>query len=245
MKRIAVLALLLPLLTACGGGDDNDKTLTVLAASSLTGTFEELAKTFEKEHPGVKVTFSFDSSTTLADQAADGAPGDVLATADHDSIQTAVDAGVTTADPVQFAQNQLVLVVPQKNPAHISKFADIATSKFVACVDTAPCGKLAAALLADNHVTAQPASLEVDVKSVLAKVTEGEADAGLVYQSDQVAAGDEVAGFPIPGAADERTDYFLAPLEQTKNAGLAQDWIDLLTSAAGQKVMSEAGFITS
>jgi molybdate transport system substrate-binding protein len=244
MRSITVVLLLLPLLTACGGGDD-DKTLTVLAASSLTETFEELATTFEKEHPGVDVRFSFDSSATLADQAAQGAPGDVLATADHDTMQTAVDAGATTAEPVRFAQNQLVLVTPKDNPAGITGFTDLATSKFVACVDTAPCGKVAAALLADNHVTAEPASLEVDVKSVLAKVTEGEADAGLVYRTDQVAAGDDVLGFPIPGAQDERTDYYLAPLEQAGDADLAQEWIDLLTSTEGQRVLAEAGFITS
>jgi molybdate transport system substrate-binding protein len=262
--RYLLTVLLLLTLAACSSNDgaDNgsadqgsadqgsadqgsDETLTVLAASSLTGSFEDLADTFEKDHPGVKVVFSFDSSATLAEQAAQGAPGDVLATADQETMQSAVEAGVVTDAPQQFAENQMVLVAPSDNPAGIKSFADIAGTDFVICVDTAPCGKVAAALLDDNDVTAAPASLEVDVKSVLAKVTEGEADAGMVYQTDEVAAGDDVVGFPVPGAENELTDYFVAPLEQSKDATLAQEWIDLVTGAAGQQVLKSAGFITS
>lgn len=246
MRYLFAVLLLLPLAGCSSSGEgNNDKTLTVLAASSLSGTFADLADTFENDHPGVKVQFAFDSSATLAQEAAEGARADVLATADQETMQSAVDAGVTTADPTQFARNRMVLVAPSDNPAGIKRFADIAGTDFVVCVDTAPCGKVAAALLDENHITAKPASLEVDVKSVLAKVTEGEADAGMVYATDQVAAGDYVVGFPVPGAEGELTDYFTAPLEQSTDPNLAQDWIDLLTSSRGQQVLKDAGFITS
>jgi len=183
------LLLLLPL-TACGGGAD-DQTLTVLAAASLTGTFTELAQTFEDEHPGVTVELVFGSSTTLAEQAADGAPGDVLATADEKSMTLAEDGNALGASPAAFVSNRLTLVTPPDNPARIDSLTDLDSPgvDYVVCADTAPCGAAAVAVLTDAGITAAPASQEVDVKAVLARVVQGEADAGLVYRTDAVAAG--------------------------------------------------------
>src|SRR5262245_35036928 len=96
----AALALVASLLSGCGGGDD-DTTITVLAASSLTGTFTELGKEFEDEHSGVTVKFAFDSSATLAQQATGGAPADVLATADTETMDSAKSAQAST--PQVFA----------------------------------------------------------------------------------------------------------------------------------------------
>ena len=206
MKRhiALVLALVAPAagLAACGddggSGSGDSTTITVLAAASLTGTFTDLAHRFEQDHPGVTVKLAFDSSATLAQQALDGAPADVLATADTATMDSAKDA--LTSDPKLFATNSMVLVTPKSNPAGITSFQDLDSGKvtWVACVETAPCGKVAAALLEDNHVTSKPASLEVDVKAVLAKVTSDEADAGLVYATDAVAAGGDVKTVEIP-----------------------------------------------
>jgi molybdate transport system substrate-binding protein len=240
--RVLGLALvaLLPL-SACGGGGDGT-TITVLAASSLTESFTELADTFEADHPGVNVKLAFDSSATLAQQAVDGAPADVLATADTATMDDARDA--LSSDPEPFATNTMVLAVPKDNPADVSGFADLGTGdiSFVACVPTAPCGKVAAALLDDNAITLPPASLEVDVKSVLAKVTSDEADAGLVYATDAVAAGDEVESFEIPHAPEELTSYPIATLAQAHDDALARQFVDLVTSAEGRQALADAGF---
>jgi molybdate transport system substrate-binding protein len=236
----AALLSLLPL-TACGGGDD-DTTITVLAAASLTGTFTELGQQFEKEHDGVTVKFAFDSSATLAQQATDGAPADVLATADQTTMDTAKSAQAET--PQVFATNVMVLVTPADNPAQIKKFSDLDQSsvKFVVCVPTAPCGKIGQALLDQNHITGKPVSQEVDVKSVLAKVTEGEADAGIVYTTDAVAAGDQVTSLPIPGSDTQTTPYPIVALKQSDHADLAQDFIDLVMGSTGQQILQNAGF---
>jgi len=243
LATAAVLALVLPL-AACGGGDDggDSKTITVLAAASLTGSFTDLAHRFEADHPGVHVKLAFDSSATLAQQAVGGAPADVLATADTATMDSA--KSVLAASPKTFATNTMVLVTPADNPAGITGFQDIDNSHvtYVACVETAPCGKVAAALIADNHVTTKPASLEVDVKSVLAKVTSDEADAGFVYATDGVAAGKDVETFAIPHAADEVTSYPIAPLTQSTNTDLARQFVDLVVSDQGQQVLHDAGF---
>jgi len=244
-RTAAAAALLLcsaTSLAACGGGGDDQKTITVLAASSLTGTFTDLASQFEQDHPGVTVKLAFDSSATLAQQASGGAPADVLATADTTTMDSAKSALAST--PKDFATNVMVVVTPSDNPANVTTFSDLDSGHvtYVVCVDTAPCGKVAAALLEQDGITSKPASQEVDVKSVLAKVTEGEADAGLVYTTDAVAAGDDVKTVSIPGAEKQITTYPIATLDQSQQPELAQDFVDLVLSGQGQQVLQDAGF---
>ena len=244
MRRLAVLLLLLPL-AACGGGDDGEGAagggeLTVLAAASLTDVFQQLAAPFEEEHDAT-VTFSFGSSTDLAEQVADGAPGDVLATADEASMQLAEDAGVTS-EVETFATNVLTIVVPTGNPAGIESLDDLAGATWVRCADEVPCGKVAVSLLDAAGVTAEPVSLEEDVRATLDKVVSGEADAGLVYATDAVAAADEVDAVEIPGAEEALTSYYAATLVQSGDADLAADWVAWLTSEEGRAILEDAGF---
>jgi molybdate transport system substrate-binding protein len=242
LSLLAVLALL-PV-AGCSSDDTPDRTLTVLAASSLTGTFTELAQDFEDSHPGVTVKLAFDSSATLAQQAIDGAPADVLATADLETMQAAQDGDALDGESQVFATNTMVLVTPATNPAGLTSFADLqqAGVTYVACVDTAPCGKVAALLFDDNGITHPPASLEPDVKAVLAKVTGDEADAGLVYATDAVAAGDQVTVLPVPGSADRITTYPVAALAQAGDPDLAAEFVALVTGDQGQQILSDAGF---
>ncbi len=230
------LATALPL-AACAGDDD---TLTVLAAASLTETFTDLAAAYEAEHPGVEVRLAFDSSATLAQQAVEGAPADVLATADARTMADAADA--LAAEPAAFATNRIVGITPAGNPAEVGSLADLDRPgvTWVACVETAPCGAAAAALAAD--LTRQPASREVDVKAVLARVVDDEADAGLVYATDAAAAGDDVGSFPVPGSAAERTTLQVAPLAQAGDPARAREFVDLALSRAGRRILRDAGF---
>ena len=244
MRTLAVLVLLLPL-AACGGDDGSAEggdggRLTVLAASSLTDVFDELATPFEEEHDA-DVVFSFDSSTNLAGQVADGAPGDVLATADEASMQLADDAGVS-GEVETFATNVLTIVVPKGNPAGIESLDDLADATWVRCSDAVPCGKVALAVLDANDVTAEPVSLEEDVRATLDKVVSGEADAGLVYATDAVAAADDVDAVEIRGAEDELASYCVTTLEQSEDADLAADWVAWVTSTEGQAILRDAGF---
>ncbi|MBC2932916.1 molybdate ABC transporter substrate-binding protein [Nocardioides sp. zg-1228] len=245
VRRLAALALLLPL-AACGGGDEGDAAdggeLTVLAAASLTDVFAELAVPFEEEHD-TEVGFSFGSSTDLAGQAADGAPGDVLATADDASMAVAQDAGVT-GDVETFATNVLTIVVPDGNPAGIASLDDLADATWVRCADEVPCGKVAAAVLDAAGVEADPVSLEDDVRATLDKVASGEADAGLVYASDAVAAADDVDSVEIPAADDALTSYSVATLDQSQDPALAADWVTWVTSDEARAILTDAGFGT-
>ena len=227
----------------CSGGSSDDQ-LNVLAAASLTGTFTALEHTFEQDHPGVDVRLSFDSSATLAQQVVEGAPADVLATADERTMDSVVAAGGTDGAPEIFASNHLVLVVPADNPAHVRAVGDLARAgvDYVVCVPSAPCGNVAAAVLAQAGITAAAASEETDVKAVLSKVELREADAGLVYATDAVDAGDAVRAFEIPGSTQASTRYPVAALKDAGSPDLARAWVDLVLSGRGQRVLADAGF---
>ncbi|MGZ5403733.1 MAG: molybdate ABC transporter substrate-binding protein [Nocardioides sp.] len=244
MRTLLPIAMLaLPALASCGGSGDGS-TLQVLAAASLTEAYTSLAEDFEDDHPGVEVELILGSSTDLAETVADEAPGDVLATADEASMQVAVDAGVTAADPVAFAENQLVIVTAPGNPEEIDALADLADLTWVRCADEVPCGRVASSLLDDAGVSAEPVSLEADVKATLEKVAAGEADAGLVYASDAVSAGADVEAVPVAGSQEFPAVYYVVALSQSVDADLADDWIELVTSDTGRTALAEAGFST-
>lgn len=233
-------------LAGCGspgpGGDE--RRFTVLAAASLTEPFTVLAKRFEAQHPGVDVVTGFDSSATLAAQVAAGAPADVVATADPRTMRLMARSGALSGEPVVFARNRPALVVPPDNPAGITELADLDRADYVVCTPTAPCGALAARILADEGVTRRPRSLEVDVKAVLTKVLLDEVDAGLVYASDVVAAGNRVREIPLPRGAAVSTDYPAAVTADSSHPGLGAQWVALLRSETGIRVLTRAGFDT-
>lgn len=233
-------------LTACSNDENTDKgedaKLTVFAASSLTETFGTLEEAFEKERPEVDVVVSFDSSTTLAEQISQGAPADVIATADQTSMQIVADADQLSAEPVPFASNTLVVVTPRDNPADIQEAGDLQTADFVVCDPSAPCGAASVQILKKAGVTARAKSLEPNVAAVLSKVRLGEADAGLVYVTDAQAAGDEVATIGIPAGGNVVNPYYIAAVKGSPEPDLAEEWISLVSSQAGQRVLQEAGF---
>lgn len=248
MKKSALAsALLIPVLavslTGCGGGSSSPKSVTlhVFAASSLQQTFTALGKTFEQQHPGTKVDFSFGASDALATQITQGAPADVVATA---STKTMDQLTGKVSDRVDFATNTMEIAVPPKNPGHITSLSDLAkpSVKLAVCQAAVPCGVVAAQVFANAHLTVKPVTEEVDVKSVLTKVTLGEVDAGVVYVSDVKTAGSSVTGITIPAADNATTTYPIAVVNDTKESALAKDFADLVTGTTGRKVLAGNGF---
>lgn len=244
------LAIVLVLVLTTGCGRDGDpgagRTLTVFAASSLTEAFRELGRRFERSHPGVAVTFRFGASSALAQQLVDGAPADVVATADEETMAKVVGAG-RAVDPVIVARNRLALIVERGNPRGIRSLADAARPGvvLVLCAREVPCGRLAAAALAAAGVTARPASLEANVKGVVAKVTLGEADAGIVYATDVRAAGDAAEGVDLPGGDDPAlaAAYPMAAVTAAPNGADGRAWIRFVRSDEGQRVLASYGFL--
>lgn len=217
--------------------------IIVFAAASLTGTFTTLGRQFEAAHPGTTVAFDFGASSTLAAQIVQGAPADVFASAapkNMDQVVTAKDA----ADPTVFATNDMEIAVPPGNPAKITKLSDLAGKgvKVVLCGAAVPCGVTARKVFTNAGLTVTPVSDEADVKSTLTKVELGEADAGIVYVTDVLAAGSKVRGITIPAAVNATTSYPIAALTHSQNHALATAFVDYVLSADGEAVLAGAGF---
>lgn len=218
-------------------------TVTVLAAASLTETFDQLASGFETANPGVTVRASYGGSGALAQQIVQGAPVDVFASAADAPMATVTKAGLATA-PTEFATNVLELVVPPGNPAGVRSLADLAKPGVatILCDVSVPCGSAAQTLLQKAGVTVKPVSLEQDVKQVLAKVELGEADAGLVYVTDAKSAGTKVGTVSVPEAAQVVNHYPIAVLTNAPNPVAARAFEAYVLGPAGRAALQKAGF---
>jgi molybdate transport system substrate-binding protein len=238
-------ALALSSLAGCGGdgGGKKDVTLHVFAAASLTESFTKLGKQFEKDNPGTKVEFNFGPSSGLAEQIGSGAPADVFAAASPSNMETLLTDG-DAKDSEDFAKNTMEIAVPPDNPGKIASLADLGKRgvKVALCQAQVPCGTVAAEVFTNAGIKVTPITEEVDVKSVLTKVTLGEVDAGLVYVTDVLAAGADVNGVDIPTDVNASTTYPIATLERSKHQKEAAKFVDLVTSSAGAEVLGAAGF---
>jgi len=219
-------------------------TITVFAAASLTEVFGALETAFEQQHPSADVVLSFGGSGALATQITEGAPADVFAAASGAPMDTVTEAG-DAADPTVFTTNTLEIAVPPGNPAGITGLADLANPDLtiVLCDPSVPCGAAAETLMHQAGYQPAPDSLEEDVKAVLTKIELGEADAGLVYVTDVVAAGDRVDGIVVPEAADVVNRYPIAVITGAPNPEGARAWVDFVLSAEGQAALAAAGFV--
>lgn len=218
-------------------------SITVFAAASLQEAFTTIGKQFEAAHPGVKVTFSFGASSTLATQIINGAPADVFASAAPKNMQQIVTAG-DASSPVDFVKNVMEVAVPPSNPAHVTSVNDLAKSsvKVALCQPQVPCGATAAKVFGNAKITVKPVTLQPDVKSVLTQVELGNVDAGVVYVTDVNAAKAKVMGIPIPDGVNASTEYPIAPVSKSGNMSLAQAFVAYVLSPAGQAVLTADKF---
>lgn len=242
------LALLGAVAMACGGGSGavvEPATITVLAAASLSEAFTELGTAFSAvSRPVVHVRFSFGPSSGLARQIVDGAPGDVFASADAETMEVVVAAGAARGHPQDFAANFMEMAVPPGNPAAVSGLSGLARPELLVglCAPEVPCGRLARRLLATAEVTPAIDTEEADVRSLVTKIEAGELDAGLVYHSDVAAAGAAVDAVAVPGADQVLTRYPAVVLEGAAAPSQAEAFVDFLVSDAGRAILVAHGF---
>ncbi len=260
MKRIitSIIVLFVVFLSACGTpaatapSPQPQTTLTVFAAASLTDAFNEMSKTFEAAHPNVTVKFNFAGSQTLRTQIEQGAPVDVFASADMSNMTALVSEKLAGASQI-FIKNQLVVILPPNNPAKITSLQDLSRPglKLVLAANVVPVGKYALQSLDQMNtafgpdfktkVLANVVSNEQDVKEVVAKVDLSEADAGIVYISDAIAAPD-LKSIAIPANLNVIAQYPIATLTGSKNQDLATAFVAYVLSAGGQATLKKWGF---
>jgi molybdate transport system substrate-binding protein len=230
--------------SASAGADAVTGKLTVFAAASLKNTFTKFGQEFEAAHPGVKVTFNFGGSDTLAASIVSGAPADVFASASTATMTTVTKANDNAAAPVDFAKNTLEIAVAPGNPKKIATIDQLAdkANKVALCAKTVPCGAAAVKALAAAKVNVTPVTYEQDVTSALTKVELGEVDAALVYRTDVQGAKGKVVGVDFPAATQAVTTYPIAPLTHATNSAAAQAFTAFVLASAAQQELATAGF---
>jgi len=240
--------------TATSGSGGSPSTaasthLTVLAASSLTQAFGQIAKDFDEAHPSATITFSFGPSDGLATQIQNGVPADVYASASEtwmDAVQK--DPGVSGR--TDFARNRLVIITPKDDPAGIGSIQDLGKPdvKLVLAAKDVPAGTYAREALANAGIGTQAeanvVSNEEDDQAVVQKVLLGEADAGIVYVTDLTPdVESQVRAVEIPKSVNVIATYPIAVVSGSEQPALAQDFADYVTGEAGQQTLHRFGFL--
>lgn len=237
-------------LTACSSGSDSDSgsgentTLTVVAAASLTEVFEDVAEEFNKTQPDTEVKFSFAGSSDLVAQISEGAPADVIATADEKTMDRLHGDDLLAGAPQIFASNTLTLAVPKANPGSIASSKDFAGKDLVVCAPQVPCGAATDKWAKQSDVTLDPVSEENSVTDVLGKVSTGQADAGIVYVTDVARADGGVEQVELDGADKVINKYPAATVGASENKEEADEFVSFLKSDSAVGLLDDAGFST-
>jgi len=225
------------------------EALDVYAASSLTEAFAELEQAFEGTYPDVDVRLTLAGSQVLRLQIEQGAPADVYASANPQHMRALVDEGLVH-DAIEFAANELVVIVPQDNPAGIEVFDQLPLAEGVVLgTANVPAGLYAREVLKRSsqrfgpdfaaQVLGHVVSEESNVRLARAKVELGEADAALVYRTDAISS-DRVRVVEIPEALNVKGSYLIGVVGDAGPS--ADEWVALVLSPSGRAVLQRHGF---
>lgn len=243
-RRVAALALAL-----MASGLAQAAEITVSAAASLTNAFRELAPAFEAAHPGTKLQFNFAASDALLAQIAKGAPVDVFASADQETMDKAQQQKLLVDGTRRnFVSNALVVITPAEGGVALKTLSDLQQSavKRVAIgrPEGVPAGRYAKAALEQAGLWSaiEPkAVFAQNVRQALDYVSRGETEAGFVYMTDALVFKDKVRVlFSVPTPAP--ISYPIAVTPGGTNAEGGKRFLDFVTSAAGQAVLARHGF---
>ncbi len=243
VSTMSTCAVSLLLFVSCANADSEETQLTVFAAASLSDSFAVIADRFEAAHESVDVRLNFLGSSQLAQQIEQGAPADVFASADTETMKELTAQDLLASEPEVFTTNRMAIVVEEGNPREIREPADLEDPSLVVSLAApeVPAGEYAREVLANAGVQVIPDSEEQDVRAVVTRVATGEADAGIVYESDAMATS-KVDLVPIPPGSNVVARYPIAVLSDADDDGLAQDFVSLVLSDGGVKVLLDMGF---
>ncbi len=244
VKKTLAVVVLSALASATWAGD-----LTVSAAASLTNAFKDIAQSYEAQHPGTQVLLNFGGSGALLQQIAKGAPVDVFASADQETMDKAQKEGVVTAaDRKDFVRNKLVLIVPIDAKAVPAKLGDLTHTGYarvaIANPASVPVGRYTQTALEAAQLWPAMQAKAVNTQNVrqsLDYVARGEVDAGFVYATDAAIMKDRVkVAFEVPLATAIR--YPIAKTAASSHAAEATSFINYLATPAAQDILGKYGF---
>ena len=234
---------------ACAAMTAQAADITVSAAASLTQAFREVAANFELAHPGEKVLLNFAASDALLAQIAKGAPVDVFASADQETMDRAATQNLLRAGSRRnFATNALVVITPVSGALPLGTLADLQQTEVKRIAmgqpEGVPAGRYAktALLAAQLWAPLEPKLVYAqNVRQSLDYVARGEVEAGFVYATDAAIQKDKViVRFAVP--TPKAITYPLAITSDGPNPMGGAQFVDYLFSPAGQAVLARYGF---
>lgn len=243
--KAALVATLLLLTTAAASAQE----LLVSAAASLTNAFQAVGKAFEQSKPGAKISFNFAASGPLLAQIQQGAPVDVFASADQETMNRAASSNLlAAATRADFAGNTLVLIVPASSALMPREIGDLGAASWrriaTGSPATVPVGRYTMQAVDEAGLAAalQPKWIYGEsVRQVLNYVARGEVDAGFVYRTDALVESERARiALTVPTATP--VTYPIARIATSKQPALANEFITFVRSAAGQDILSRFGF---
>jgi len=203
-----------------------------------------IGKQFEAENAGTSVEFIFAGSSDLSAELADGNDADVFVSGDHDNMAAVANAGLIDATPVPIAANSLVIATAPGNPNHLASLADLARPGVRAALCSGPgaSGSAIRQLEDRSGLRLNPLRVDTTDSDVIKDITTGKADAGLVFKTDALSAGDGISWFAFPESADATVTSWIAPLKDSDQAELAKKFVQEVTGVTARKVFTDAGF---
>ena len=223
--------------------------LTVSAAASLTNAFKDIGTAFEAQNPGTKVLFNFAASGALLQQIAKGAPVDVFASADQETMDQAQAQQLVKAESRHnFVRNTLVVVVPSDTATLPKTLQDLQSPKVariaIGTPASVPVGRYTKSVLEKAQLWAQLEPKMIGASSVrqaLDYVARSEVDAGFVYSTDAALMPDKVkVAFTVP--TETPVLYPIAPITGSPNAADAAKFTAFVLSAPAQAILAKHGF---
>lgn len=222
--------------------------VTVSAAASLTDAFREIARGYEAQHPGARVLLNFGASGALLQQIAKGAPVDVFASADQETMDQAQKQNLI-AERRDFTRNALVLILPMDSRLTLGALGDL-TQPGVKRITmgnpaVAPIGRYAKRALENSNLWAavEPKIIHAqNVRQALDYVVRSEVDAGFVFATDAAVMKDKVkVAFNV--AVDVPMTYPIARIAAGPSGEEAKRFIAYVMSPAGQSILARYGFL--
>ena len=257
MNLILIMGLLVFILTGCTNNkisnNDNSSqeeiTITVAAAASLKNCMDDkIIPMFEEKYTNVKVEATYDSSGKLQTQIEQGADIDIFMSAAMKQMNSLNEEGLIEANSiVELLENKLVLIIPAGSNKEIKTFEDILKADKIAIGDpeSVPAGQYAKELFENLNIwdkVLEKSSLGTNVTEVLNWVSEGSADAGIVYSTDATSNGNVKVVLVAKEGAVSKVIYPVGIIENSENKETSKNFIDFLQSDEVINIFESYGF---
>jgi molybdate transport system substrate-binding protein len=240
---IFIVAVLGPLLAACGsgGGGNDSSTLVVFTDTVLESPATELVEAFESANPGVQLQVEVGATDELADRIRSGEHADIFI-GDRRELDQMKAEEVLEGEALLLGSDVVVIAVPEGNPANVTGLDDFladSPSRTAICAEASACGNAARQLFADNGIPSAPDQTDADPIRLIFDLQDRKVDAAILWRTHAAAASKPLDEVAIPIEYEMRDDFTVAGVEDNPTVERAVRW--LATDPASEEILVRRG----